>query len=126
LVPKFVATRECRTKESLKDSDVADKAEAEAWKMLKSTSDEGHEALECENKKALNDSSVADKTEAEAWAWLKSASDDRDLDDFKDAVKALIKSTPDYTYSRLAFTDFLSRHPPIDCPWIPKSAGTAI
>jgi hypothetical protein len=49
----------------------------------------------------LNNSDVADKTEAEAWGFLKSASDDRDLDDFKDAVKILIKSAPDYTYPRL-------------------------
>jgi hypothetical protein len=70
-------------------------------KICKNCHQEGHEALDCKNKKTLNDSNVADKTEAEAWALLKSASDDRDLDDFKDAVKILIKSAPDYTYPRL-------------------------
>lgn len=44
---------------------------------------------------------VADKTQDEAWALLTKASDERDLDDFKDAVKMLVKAVPEITYVEL-------------------------
>lgn len=70
-------------------------------KICKNCLEEGHEALECKNKKTINKDDVADKTEAETWDMLKTASDDKDLDDFKEAVKILVKAVPDFTYPHL-------------------------
>ena len=70
-------------------------------KICKNCSGEGHEALECKNKKALDNSHVADKTEEEAWKMLKTASNEKDLDDFKDAVKILVKAAPEFSYPQL-------------------------
>lgn len=70
-------------------------------KMCKNCLEEGHEALECKNKKTINNSNVADKTEGETWDMLKTASDDKDLDDFKEAVKILVKAVPELTYPQL-------------------------
>lgn len=49
----------------------------------------------------LNLNNVADKTVDEAWAMLTQASEERDLDDFKDAVKILSKASPEITYVEL-------------------------
>ena len=70
-------------------------------KICKNCLQEGHEALDCKNPKALNNTDVADKTEDEAWEMIKDGSDNRDLDDFKDAVKILTKAAPTYTYQDL-------------------------
>jgi hypothetical protein len=77
-------------------------------KVCKNCLQEGHGALECKNKKAVNNSNVADKTEAEAWDMLKDASNDKDLDDFKEAIKILSKAAPQYTYQQLE-TEFRKR-----------------
>ena len=70
-------------------------------KICKNCLEEGHEAIECKNPKSIDTSDVADKTEAEAWELMKEASKTRDLDDFKDAVKILLKAVPTYTYPQL-------------------------
>jgi hypothetical protein len=67
-------------------------------KICKICREEGHEALACTGKMKLNLSHVADKSVDEAWALLIQASDERDLDDFKDAVKMLSKADPNITY----------------------------
>lgn len=50
-----------------------------------------HEIQDCKVK-LINDSNVPDVSEQEAWLMVKEASIDRDVDDFKDAIKALAKS----------------------------------
>lgn len=62
---------------------------------------EGHNTLECKSAKVIDDSKVPDKTEEEAWVMLEQASEEKDLDDFKDAVKILHKAVPAYTYQDL-------------------------
>ncbi|KAJ8609849.1 hypothetical protein MRB53_038888 [Persea americana] len=51
-----------------------------------------HTIEECKAKKVIDDSGVPTVTEQEAWAMIQEASSDRDVDDFKDAVKALAKA----------------------------------
>jgi hypothetical protein len=70
-------------------------------KICKNCKEEGHDTLECKNKMKLDNNNIADKTEDEAWALLTKASDERDLDDFKDAVKMLVKAVPTTTYVEL-------------------------
>jgi hypothetical protein len=70
-------------------------------KLCKNCLQEGHETLECTNAKVINLDHVADMSPDEAWALLKTASDEKDLDDFKDAVKMLVKAVPTTTYPDL-------------------------
>lgn len=59
-----------------------------------------HEIQDCKVK-VIDDSEVPNVSEQEAWLMIKEASVDRDIDDFKDAVKALAKATK-YETSYLA------------------------
>ncbi|ETN41359.1 uncharacterized protein HMPREF1541_03294 [Cyphellophora europaea CBS 101466] len=70
-------------------------------KVCKNCKEQGHVALDCKNKMKINVDHVADKTQDEAWALLTKASDERDLDDFKDAVKILVKAVPETSYVEL-------------------------
>ena len=47
---------------------------------------------------ALNNDDVPDKTKDEAWQMLEQASKERDISDFKDAVRILSKADPEMTY----------------------------
>jgi hypothetical protein len=67
-------------------------------KVCKVCNEEGHESIDCKNKMKINDDDVPNKTVAEAWDMLTKASLERDLDDFKDAVKILVKASPELTY----------------------------
>ncbi|MCJ1371150.1 hypothetical protein MMC20_002365 [Loxospora ochrophaea] len=65
------------------------------------TSRLGHSAFDCKNNRALDLSQIEDKSPEEAWDMLKAADTERDLDDFRDAVKVYSKAVPDTTYEQL-------------------------
>ena len=50
---------------------------------------------------AINNEDVPDKSEDEAWQMLEQASKEKDITDFKDAVRILTKAVPEMTYPRL-------------------------
>ena len=50
---------------------------------------------------ALMYEGVKDAPAEQSWAEMKVASDQRDLDDFKEALKKYLKATPDATYQQL-------------------------
>ena len=62
--------------------------------------DPDHEVQDCKAKKVIDDSAVPSVSEREAWLMIEGASNDRDVDDFKDAVKVLAKAKG-YEYSYL-------------------------
>lgn len=57
-----------------------------------------HDTIDCTNKKAVDKSGVADKSVDQAWALIKEASNEREVSDFKDALKILSKAEPSLTY----------------------------
>ncbi|KAI9712218.1 MAG: hypothetical protein M1812_006953 [Candelaria pacifica] len=72
--------------------------------ICKNCKQEGHKTLECKNNRALDLSGIPDKTPEEAFGMLKAADEDRDLDDFREALKIYSKAVPHTTYQQLEKT----------------------
>ncbi|KAJ5345040.1 hypothetical protein N7452_003044 [Penicillium brevicompactum] len=60
---------------------------------------EGHKTIECTENRKFDLNHVADMLPVEAWAAMKKASDERDLDDFREALKIYSKSSPEETFA---------------------------
>jgi hypothetical protein len=60
-----------------------------------------HDTVDCNNNYSFDMNGIPDMTEGECWNLIKKASDEVDMDDFKDALKALQKSCPELTYPAL-------------------------
>ncbi|OGE55644.1 hypothetical protein PENARI_c004G03454 [Penicillium arizonense] len=59
---------------------------------------EGHKTIDCKSNRKFDLNLVADLLPEEAWARMKTASDEKDLEDFRDALKAYSKAVPDATF----------------------------
>lgn len=57
-----------------------------------------HDTIDCKNKKVIDMTDVPDVTEKEAWNVIREACRDREIGDFKAAVKILSKANPELTY----------------------------
>ncbi|MCJ1393302.1 hypothetical protein MMC18_006174 [Xylographa bjoerkii] len=62
---------------------------------------EGHKVTECKDNRAIDMSSVADLKPDVAWDKLVAADKERELDDFREALKEYTKAVPDSTYDQL-------------------------
>ncbi|CAG8027130.1 unnamed protein product [Penicillium salamii] len=67
--------------------------------VCKNCLSEGHKTIECTEKRKFDLNHVADMLPVEAWAAMKKASDERDLDDFREALKIYSKSSPEETFA---------------------------
>jgi len=65
------------------------------------TSSLGHAAIDCTEPRKIKYDDVETLPAEYAWEQLKAASDERDLDDFKEALRKYMKATPDATYVQL-------------------------
>ncbi|KAI9791694.1 MAG: hypothetical protein M1835_000129 [Candelina submexicana] len=72
--------------------------------ICKNCKQEGHKTLECKNNRALDLSGIPNKTPEEAFEMLKAADEERDLDDFREALKIYSKAVPLTTYKQLEQT----------------------
>ncbi|KAI9708159.1 MAG: hypothetical protein M1820_004113 [Bogoriella megaspora] len=63
----------------------------------KNCKQEGHQTSECTNPRALDMKDVLDKSAEDAWEMLVAADKEKDLDDFKDALKIYSKACPEAT-----------------------------
>ncbi|MCJ1397213.1 hypothetical protein MMC11_000405 [Xylographa trunciseda] len=62
---------------------------------------EGHKVTECTENRAIDMSTVADLKPDAAWDKLVKADKERELDDFREALKEYTKAVPDSTYDQL-------------------------
>ncbi|CAG8036861.1 unnamed protein product [Penicillium salamii] len=67
--------------------------------VCKNCLSEGHRTIECTEKRKFDLNHVADMLPVEAWAAMKKASDEKDLDDFREALKIYSKSSPEETFA---------------------------
>ncbi|OQE96734.1 hypothetical protein PENNAL_c0001G00878 [Penicillium nalgiovense] len=67
--------------------------------VCKNCQAEGHKTMECKENRKFDLNLVADMLPHEAWAAMKKASDERDLDDFRDALKIYSKAVPHATWA---------------------------
>ncbi|PGH20720.1 hypothetical protein AJ80_03480 [Polytolypa hystricis UAMH7299] len=58
----------------------------------------GHKTLECTANRKFDMNDIPDKRPEEAWAILKKASDERDISDFREAIKVYSKAAPIATF----------------------------
>ncbi|EKV07127.1 Zinc knuckle transcription factor (CnjB), putative [Penicillium digitatum PHI26] len=66
--------------------------------VCKNCQAQGHKTMECKENRKFDLNLVADMLPHEAWAAMKKASDERDLDDFREALKIYSKAVPHATW----------------------------
>ncbi|KAJ5848472.1 hypothetical protein N7455_012429 [Penicillium solitum] len=67
--------------------------------VCKNCQAEGHKTMECKENRKFDLNRVADMLPHEGWAAMKKASDERDLDDFREALKIYSKAVPHATWA---------------------------
>ncbi|KAI9728260.1 MAG: hypothetical protein M1834_007753 [Cirrosporium novae-zelandiae] len=75
--------------------------------ICRNCGEEGHFAKDCENNRKRSDDSVPIMEPDAAWEMVKKADEEKELSDFKDAIKIYTKAVPETTWSQLeaAFRD---------------------
>ncbi|KAI9673629.1 MAG: hypothetical protein M1817_002266 [Caeruleum heppii] len=66
--------------------------------VCKNCRQEGHRTAECTNKRLIDYSDVPDMTPDAAWDILKKADKEKELDDFREAMRVYCKAVPDTTF----------------------------
>ncbi|EED17718.1 zinc knuckle transcription factor (CnjB), putative [Talaromyces stipitatus ATCC 10500] len=66
--------------------------------VCKNCRKEGHKIAECKENRQFDLNCVADETPEQAWAMIKKADAERDLDDFREALKVYMKADPTKTF----------------------------
>ncbi|UCK57335.1 hypothetical protein AFCA_000265 [Aspergillus flavus] len=59
---------------------------------------EGHRTIDCKENRKFDLNNVPDKLPEEAWAAMQKASEEKDLEDFREALKIYSKAVPDATF----------------------------
>ncbi|KAI2730338.1 transcriptional regulator family: Zinc finger, CCHC-type [Penicillium roqueforti] len=67
--------------------------------VCKNCQAQGHKTMECKENRKFDLNLVADMLPQEGWAAMKKASDERDLDDFREALKIYSKAVPNATWA---------------------------